>query len=285
MNYRHAFHAGNFCDVFKHALLLPIVRGLQRKEKGFLFLDTHAGLGAYDLNSVSATRTLEFTSGIGRLWSRADLPPALQELRELVRNFNLARGAPVEALRFYPGSPRIAAALLRPQDRLALAELHPDDCETLRVEFARDRGVGVQCIDAYSALRAYLPPPERRALVLIDPPYEDHNEVVRIHEAMGETLERFPSGTYVIWYPIKDRASASALKNLLGTLPLPPTVAVDFTAYANDPRDRLNGCGLIVLNPPWQIADELAALATALCDLFALETGATSQLEWLRDES
>jgi 23S rRNA (adenine2030-N6)-methyltransferase len=285
MNYRHAFHAGNFCDVFKHALLLPLVRGLQRKEKGFLFLDTHAGTGIYDLNSAAAARTLEFTDGIGKLWSRVDLPGGLREYVELVRRFNLMRGAPEQALRFYPGSPRFAAALLRPQDRLALTELQPDDCETLRTEFARDRRVSVQCIDAYSALRAFLPPPERRALVLIDPPYEDHNEVVRIHAAMDDALTRFPSGTYLIWYPIKDQAGASAFKSLLCTLPLPPTLAVEFTAYANDPRDRLNGCGLVVLNPPWQIADELAALAAAVCDQLALETGATTGLEWLKEES
>jgi 23S rRNA (adenine2030-N6)-methyltransferase len=121
--------------------------------------------------------------------------------------------------------------------------------------------------------------------VLIDPPYEDHNEVVRIHEALGEAITRFPSGTYVIWYPIKDRAGAGALKSLLCTLPLPPTFVVELVAYANDPRDRLNGCGLVVMNPPWQIAGELLALANALRDLLALEPGATADLEWLREES
>jgi 23S rRNA (adenine2030-N6)-methyltransferase len=271
--------------VFKHALLLPLVRGLQRKEKGFLFLDTHAGTGVYDLNSAAAERTLEFSDGIARLWSRAELPPELHDYVELVRRFNTGHGAPPNALRFYPGSPRIASMLLRPPDRLALTELHPDDCETLRTEFSRDRNVSVQCIDAYSALRAYLPPPERRALVLIDPPYEDHNEVVRIHAALDDALVRFPSGTYVIWYPIKDSASVGAFKSLLCTLPLPPTLAVEFTIYANDPPDRLNGCGLVVLNPPWQIASELATLAAALCEQLAVEKGATSALEWLREES
>ncbi len=285
LNYRHAYHAGNFCDVFKHALLLPLVRGLQRKEKGFLFLDTHAGVGAYDLSAAPAGRTLEFSDGIGKIWSRGALLPALSDYVNLVRNFNRERGAPEHALRFYPGSPRIAFAVLRPQDRMALTELHPDDFETLRLEFARQRGLSMQRIDAYSALRAYLPPPERRALVLIDPPYEDHNEVVRIHGAMQDALTLFPPATYLIWYPIKDRAGANAFKSLLGTLPLPPTLAVEFTAYANDPRDRLNGCGLVVMNPPWGIADELAALAEALRDVLALEPGASARLEWLREES
>lgn len=285
MNYRHSFHAGNFADVFKHALLVPLVRGLQRKEKGFLFLDTHAGAGAYNLNAAPSGRTLEYVDGIGRLWSRADLPAGVREYLELVRRFNFSRGAIGETLRFFPGSPRLASALLRPQDRLALSELHPDDCETLRTEFARDRGVNVQCIDAYSALRAFLPPPERRALALIDPPYEDHNEVVRIHAALAEVLERFPSGTYVIWYPIKERSGAGAFKSLMATLPLPPTLTAEITIYANDPPDRLNGCGLLVMNPPWQIADELASLVATLRDLLALEPGAHAGLEWLRDES
>jgi len=285
MNYRHSFHAGNFCDVFKHALLGPLVRGLQRKEKGFLFLDTHAGTGAYDLSASPPGRTLEFVDGIGRLWERTDLGTAVGDYVARVRAFNSARGQPgVETLRHYPGSPRLAAGLLRPQDRLALTELHPDEFESLRAEFARERGVSVQCIDAYSALRAYLPPPERRALVLIDPPYEDHNEVVRIHAALGEMLVRFPPATYVIWYPIKDRSSAGAFKALLHTLPLPPTLAVELMVHAHDPADRLNGCGLIVLNPPWQSADELAAIAQELRGLLAREPGAWAGLEWLRDE-
>lgn len=286
LNYRHIFHAGNFCDVFKHALLVPLVRGLQRKEKGFLFLDTHAGTGAYDLQAAPAGRTLEYAQGIGRIWGRISVPSELREYVELVRHFQAER-APVAgvALRHYPGSPRLAAMLLRPQDRLALSELHPDDFESLRAEFRGVRGVSLQRLDAYSALRAYLPPPERRALVLVDPPYEDPNEVARIHEGLGDALARFPSGTYAIWYPIKDRASAGAFKSLIGTLPLPPTLAVEFTIFANDPSDRLNGCGLIVLNPPWEIAEQLTAVANAVREALAVESGAQAQLEWFREES
>lgn len=284
MNYRHIHHAGNFCDVFKHALLLPLIRGLQRKEKGFLFLDAHAGVGAYDFAAV-AGRTPEYLNGIGRLWSRQGPPPVLTEYLGLVRRFNHARGNSGASLRHYPGSPRIAAALLRPQDRLALTELHRDDFEALRAEFARERGVGLQRLDAYAALRAYLPPPERRALVLIDPPYEDANEVSRIHAGLAEALTRFPSGTYVVWYPIKDRGSVDAFKALLETLPLPPTLAVELTVFDRDPPDRLNGCGLAILNPPWQVADELATLAEALRQELAIESGASAGLEWLREES
>lgn len=286
LNYRHIFHAGNFGDVFKHALLVPLIRALQRKEKGFLFLDAHAGVGAYDLFAAPPGRTLEFASGIGRLWTRADLPPALAEYVELVRRFNRERGAAEGTLRFYPGSPRLASMVLRAQDRLALSELHPDDCESLRAEFARERGVNIQRIDAYSALRAHLPPPERRALVLIDPPYEERNEPARIHAALEQALERFPAGVYAVWHPIKDRAGADAFNSLLRSLPaLPPTLALELTVFANEPPDRLNGCGLVVLNPPWKIADELARIAGALAEALAAEPGARSRTEWLRAES
>jgi 23S rRNA (adenine2030-N6)-methyltransferase len=284
LNYRHIYHAGNFGDVFKHALLLPLLRAMQRKEKGFLFLDTHAGVGAYDLGSDQASRSLEYADGIARLWTASDLPAGLRDYVELVRRFNRERGGNEAAPRFYPGSPRIATMLLRPQDRLALTELHPDDCEALRDEFARSRGISIQRIDAYAALRAHLPPTEKRALVLIDPPYEDHNEAIRIHAGLADVLRRFPGGVYVVWYPIKDRPGVESFKALLQTLPLPPTLTAELTIFGEERPDRLNGCGLLVLNPPWKIADELAPMVDALREKLAVEPGAHSTLEWLRDE-
>jgi 23S rRNA (adenine2030-N6)-methyltransferase len=284
LNYRHIFHAGNFGDVFKHVLLVPLLRAMQRKEKGFLFLDTHAGLGAYDLSSVPAGRTLEYADGIARLWSEAGLPDGLRDYVELVRRFNRERGGFDSGPHHYPGSPRLASMLLRPQDRLALSELHPDDFETLQLEFRRERGVEVQRLDGYAALRAWLPPPERRAFVLIDPPYEDPNEISRLHAGLTEALQRFPSGVYAVWYPIKDRSGSQTFKAILRTLALPPTLAVELRIFENEPPDRLNGCGLLVLNPPWQIAGELTLLAEALCDRLAVEPGARSSLEWLREE-
>jgi 23S rRNA (adenine2030-N6)-methyltransferase len=284
LNYRHIFHAGNFCDVFKHALLVPLVRAMQRKEKGFLFLDTHAGLGAYDLASAPAGRTLEFADGIARLWNDASPPPALRDYLGLVRRFDRERGGTGASPRHYPGSPRLAWMLARPQDRLAASELHPEDCEALRHEFRAERGVGIQALDAYAALRAWLPPPERRALVLIDPPYEDANEISRLHAGLGEALRRFPSGVYAVWYPVKDRAGNQAFKAVMRTLPLPPALAVELRVFDNEPADRLNGCGLLVLGPPWQVADELASAAEALRDRLAIEPGARAGLEWLREE-
>ena len=284
MNYRHIFHAGNFADVFKHALLLPLIRGMQRKEKGFLFLDTHAGIGAYDLSGVPAGRTLEYADGIARLWNAPGNDPYVREYVELVRRFNRERGGTEAAPRYYPGSPRLASMLLRPQDRLALSELHPEDYLSLREEFRRERGVGIQKIDAYSALRAWLPPPERRALVLIDPPYEDREETNHLHQAVADMLTHFGSATYVIWFPITDRSGTDAFKTTLRTLPLPPTLAAELVIYGDERPDRLNGCGLLVLNPPWQIAPDLMSTAEALRDALAVERGARASIDWLREE-
>ncbi|MGH8021677.1 MAG: 23S rRNA (adenine(2030)-N(6))-methyltransferase RlmJ [Opitutaceae bacterium] len=284
MNYRHTFHAGNFGDASKHALLVPLVRAMQRKPKGFVFVDTHAGIGGYDLSTAPAGRTLEFESGIGRLWRAKETPDVLREFLDLVRRYNEARGAASGELRCYPGSPRIVEALLRPQDRLALSELHPEDFEVLRAAFRGKPGVSVQRIDAYSAIRAFLPPPERRALILIDPPYEDANEVSRLHAGLEAGLRRLPAGTFAIWFPIKDRSASEAFKAVLQTLPLPPTLSAELTVRPDKTAGRLNGSGLLIVNPPWQIERELEAVLSALLPLLATEPGARAGLEWLVEE-
>jgi len=284
MNYRHIFHAGNFGDVLKHVLLVSLVRAMRRKEKGFLFLDTHAGIGAYDLSSSRADRTAEYLDGIGRLWDRSDLRGPLAEYVRVVREFNDAAGGPGEMVRYYPGSPAIVAALLRPQDRMALSELHPDDFVTLKENMHRYRRVSAQCIDAYSALKAYLPPAERRGLILIDPPYEDPNETSRLRDGLANALQRFPGGVYAIWYPIKDRAGAEAFRASMASLPLPATVAAELTIGDDAPgRDRLCGSGMLILNPPWRIEDELTETLGALGPILAQETGARAGLKWLRE--
>ncbi len=193
MNYRHAFHAGNFADCVKHALLLELLRAMQRKPKPFLVLDTHAGIGRYDLSSGPAAKTGEWREGIGRVLDAQH--PALAEYSTLV-----------ERLGLYPGSPAIAAALLRDKDRLIACELHPEDAATLKAEFAGTPGVAVHERDGFEALRAFLPPPEKRGLILIDPPFERPDEFALISKSLLSAYEKFKTGVYVVWYPIKHRA-------------------------------------------------------------------------------
>ena len=198
MNYRHHYHAGNYADVLKHALLLRLIRAMQRKAKGFSYLDTHAGRGGYDLSVPSVlpdgkSREPEHPAGIGRLWGATGLPSALDDYLALVRRFNDRNGSVGEELKFYPGSPWLAKLLLRPQDRMALCELRPDDAEALDFEFARESRVTVRAMDGYTGLKALLPPPEKRALVLIDPPFETKKP------SSATTLVRFGLDPSVRW--------------------------------------------------------------------------------------
>lgn len=278
MNYRHAFHAGNYADVFKHVLLLRLLRALQRKPKGFLYLDTHAGRGAYDLAAAAAgpARTPEWPAGIGRLWQDAHLPPALGDYVALVREFNERRGGAGARPRFYPGSPWIAALVQRAPDRLAFWERQAGEARVLRAEFDRWRGTAVECGDGYGALRAALPPRERRALVLVDPPFEEQGEFEAILAALDEGLGRFPSGVYAIWYPMTERAQTERFCRALRARVRQAVLGAELAVTA-DPQVRMKGCGLLVINPPWGFADEVQALLPALTE----RLGAASRWEWV----
>lgn len=288
MNYRHHFHAGNFADVVKHALLVQLVRGLQRKEKGFLFLDTHAGRGRYDLSEAargdSLERKPEHPDGIGRLWTRADLPAELAEYVALVREFDRTLGGTGESPRFYPGSPRLMQSLARAQDRLVLCEKHPEECEALQIEISRERRVSVQPLDGYTALRAILPPPEKRALVLIDPPFEEQNEFARIVDGLRDGLRRLPGGTFAVWYPLTERARVDTFFEELLLLDLPPTFAAEVMIAGEDAPMKMKGCGLLVANPPWQIDRTLAPLLPKLAAWLAQSPGGAGRLHWLVPE-
>ncbi|MDD3179744.1 MAG: 23S rRNA (adenine(2030)-N(6))-methyltransferase RlmJ [Opitutaceae bacterium] len=285
MNYRHHFHAGNFADVFKHVLLLVLLRAMQRKEKGFLYLDTHAGRGGYDLGATMPGREPEWPGGIGRLWDAPDLPPALAGYVALVRQFDARHGPATGAPHHYPGSPWVAKQALRPQDRLVLTELRADDAEALAAEFAEQRRVSVQCLDGYTALKALLPPPERRALTLIDPPFESKTEYADILAGLREALRRFPGGVYAIWYPLTERARADEFLAALQAPPAPPALLAEFNVAGPDSELRLKGCGLLIINPPWQIEREFAVLLPALTDRLQTGAGASWRLEWLVPEA
>jgi 23S rRNA (adenine2030-N6)-methyltransferase len=272
MNYRHAFHAGNFGDCMKHALLLWLLRAMQRKATPMLVLDTHAGIGRYDLTAGPAERTGEWRAGIGRL---RDAPPA--PLADYV--------ALVERLGLYPGSPALAQAMLRPGDRLVCCELHPEDHAALRAQFGRDDRVAVHHRDGYEAARALVPPPEKRGLVLIDPPFEVADEFTRLAATLHAAWQRFRGGVFVAWYPIKHRAPVRAFHTALRDSGIRDVVTAEL--WLREPLDaaRLNGCGLLVVNPPFHFEQEAPAILGALLSrLGSGEAGAGTVVDRLVDE-
>jgi 23S rRNA (adenine2030-N6)-methyltransferase len=291
MNYRHHFHAGNFADVMKHALLVHLVRALQKKPKAFLYLDTHAGRGRYDLELAATGDTLarkpEWPEGIGRVWplGATDTPAPLTEYLQLAREFDRDAGNLEPAPRFYPGSPWIARGLMRPGDRLALCEKHPDECAALRADFGRSLGVSVHEMDGYVALRAMLPPPERRALVLIDPPYEAQDEFAQVVAALEDGLRRFPSGVFAVWYPLTGRARIDEFFGSLRDLRPPPTLACELAIVGEYAPIKMKGCGLVVINPPWQFEAVARETLMLLADKLAQGPGGGARVDWLVPET
>ena len=274
MNYRHAFHAGNFADVVKHVLLTRVLLYLQQKPAAFRVIDTHAGAGRYDLTSDEAMRSGEWRDGIGRLLS-ADLPQDVMTLLKPYLDIMRAYNPPSE-LRSYPGSPLIVRALLRPQDRLVACELEPNARRALVDCVRRDKQARVVELDGWTALTAYVPPNERRGVVLIDPPFEEKAEFGRLAEKFAAAFAKWPTGTYVLWYPVKDLKAARALSAAVAR-----TVATHAPKAARDEvqclrvelsvdravaagRGGLDAAGLLVVNPPWTLATELKVLLPAL---------------------
>lgn len=276
LSYRHAFHAGNHADVLKHLVLVQLTRYLGKKDKAFWYIDTHAGAGAYALDSAYAARLAEYKDGIGRLWARDDLPPALADYVELVRKFN-----PDRRLRAYPGSPYFALWTMREQDRLRLFELHSKDARLLQERFL-DAGkqVIVETTDGFAGLKALLPPPPRRAVVLIDPAYEDKHDYERVFHALKESLTRFPDGTYALWYPQLTRLDAHELPQRLKRLPAKTWlhVALRVKEPAKD-SFGMHGSGMFILNQPWILRDTLAEVMPYLVQLLAQDAGAGFALE------
>jgi 23S rRNA (adenine2030-N6)-methyltransferase len=251
MNYRHAYHAGNFADCMKHALLVWLLHALRRKPAPFLVLDTHAGAGSYDLSDTPAARTGEAQRGIVRLLT--DPPAALAQYIALV-----------QALGLYPGSPALIRAVLRPGDRLVCCELHPEEAATLRVRFGRDPQVAVHRRDGWEAVGALLPPSERRGLVLIDPPFEDRTEFARLIDGLQRAHARFRTGVLAAWYPIKHRAPVRDFLAAITASGMRDVVAAELRLREPVDPAQLNGCGLLVVNPPYRFANEVPAILSAL---------------------
>jgi len=282
VNYRHAYHAGNFADVLKHAVLARIVAHLRAKPAPFRVIDTHAGLARYDLAGPEASRTGEWRDGIARLLA-ARRAPAVERLLapylEVVAKLNRDG-----ELRHYPGSPEIIRAGLRPHDRLAACELEPNAVGALTRNMARDPRVKVVAIDGWTALSAQVPPKERRGLAFIDAAFEEPDELARLPDRFAAAHRKWPTGIYVLWYPIKQRREADAFARHLARLGVPKILRVELAVAALRNGDRLNGCGLAIANPPWSLERELAVLVPALAAILARDDRAAGRLDWLAGE-
>ncbi|HEX8417144.1 MAG TPA: 23S rRNA (adenine(2030)-N(6))-methyltransferase RlmJ [Methylobacterium sp.] len=265
MNYRHAFHAGNFADVLKHLVLARVLVHLREKPKPFRAIDTHAGLGFYDLTAEEAGRTGEWHDGWGRL--DAPFPEAVEALLAPYRAAVAATKAR-HGETTYPGSPALIREFLRPGDRGVFVELHPADAEVLRARYNQDSRTKVMHRDGWTVLNALIPPPERRGVVLIDPPYEVPGEIERVGSALSRAVEKWPTGVFLAWYPIKDAAAVDRMVAALDRTLARPALRLDLMIDAPDPT-RLTGNGLVVINPPWRLADEAAVFLPALAERLA----------------
>jgi 23S rRNA (adenine2030-N6)-methyltransferase len=278
LSYRHAFHAGNFADVLKHGVLTAALGLLVRKDKPLCYLDTHAGEGRYDLAGARARRTNEAAQGIGRLWERADVPLGLQPYLRAVRAANQAG-----RLASYPGSPALAAALLRPEDRLVLMELNAADHEALRAAFRGDRRVAVHRRDGYEGLAALTPPAERRGLALLDPTYEVASDWKDVARATAAAWARWPGGCYAIWYPVLDDAMPQRLARALADDGLKPILRVELvrdTAQALG----LKGSGMLLVNPPWTLDREAMSWLPWLAGALGVDGRGAWRLDWVIGE-
>ena len=276
MNYQHAFHAGNFADVHKHAVLARILSYLKGKPAALRVIDTHAGAGRYDLYGPEPTRSGEWRDGIGKIW-HARLPDEVRALLapylDIVQNLN-----PGGTLRVYPGSPLLALALIRPQDRLIACELEPRAAAALK-GVLRDRRATVLAIDGWTALGAYVPPKERRGVVLVDPPFEEGADFSRLSSALAAAHRKWPTGIYMLWYPIKERDAPDALARRLRKLEMPGVLRCEITTGPSRGDAGLVGSGLIVINPPFKLHADLKVLLPGLADAFA--AGAAWRIDWL----
>jgi 23S rRNA (adenine2030-N6)-methyltransferase len=279
VNYRHAYHAGNFADVFKHVVLTRIVEYLKRKDAAFRVIDIHAGIGLYDLSSKEAQKTGEWRDGIGRLAGKRFKPEVEALLRPYVEAVGIEDGqGEVEE---YPGSPLLARRLLRRQDRLFAIELHLEDATRLKAVFAGDVQVRVMELDGWLALGAQLPPKEKRGLVVIDPPFEEPGEFERMVSGLAKAHHRWPGGVYALWYPIKDRKAVADFRGALRDSGIEKILDASFVIREPSAEPALDGCGMIVVNPPYTLADELKVLLPTLTGILSAGPGAKFAIDWI----
>ncbi|WP_137718651.1 23S rRNA (adenine(2030)-N(6))-methyltransferase RlmJ [Methylobacillus flagellatus] len=274
LSYRHGFHAGNHADVLKHFVLTQVLRHAALKEKPYSYIDTHAGAGMYALDHGFAAQNAEFNSGIARLWEATDLPAALAEYVALVKACN-KNGA----LRHYPGSPVVAQRLLRSQDRMRLFELHPNDFKPLQQQMS-SRQIIVEQADGFNGIKALLPPPSRRAITLIDPPYEDKQDYRRVVQMLRDSLQRFATGTYMVWYPLLQRQEPAMLTHQLSALPVDSWLHVSLSVHAPSADGfGMHGSGMFVINPPWTLPAVLEDVMPVLVQHLGQDDAASFSLD------
>jgi 23S rRNA (adenine2030-N6)-methyltransferase len=279
MNYRHAFHAGSFADVLKHAVLCRVLAHLVAKESPFRAIETHAGAGAYDLAGEAAGRTQEWRQGIGRLIERplaGDAARLLEPYLALIRAEN-----PSGTLKLYPGSPLITRAFCRERDRMIFCERHPEEYAALDRAFKNDRRTKIVEIDGWTALKAYVPPKERRGFVLVDPPFEEPGEFERLRDGLAEGHRRWPSGIFLLWYPVKNEREVRLFERRLGKLEIPKILRIEFAIGKPQAEGPLGTCGMTIVNPPWTLEKELRAILPALAERLGRDGAGRYHLDWL----
>ncbi|MGM7529389.1 23S rRNA (adenine(2030)-N(6))-methyltransferase RlmJ [Proteus mirabilis] len=279
LSYRHSFHAGNHADVLKHIVQTLIIESLKEKEKPFLYLDTHAGAGRYQLTNAHATRTGEYLEGIARLWQQEEVPELILPYLEAVGSLNTS-----DELRYYPGSPLLAAKLLREQDLLMLTELHPTDFPLLRTEFSRDKRVRVCREDGFGQLKSKLPPASRRGFALIDPPYELKQDYSAVVKGIVEGYKRFATGTYAIWYPVVHRQQIKRMLKELEATGIRKILQIELAVKPDSDQLGMTASGMIVINPPWKLASQMASILPWLHKTLVPEGTGHALVEWVVPE-
>ncbi|HHE9996326.1 23S rRNA (adenine(2030)-N(6))-methyltransferase RlmJ [Haemophilus influenzae] len=277
LSYRHSFHAGNHADVLKHIVLMLILENLKLKEKGFFYLDTHSGVGRYRLSSNESEKTGEYKEGIGRLWDQTDLPEDVARYVKMIKKLNYGG----KELRYYAGSPLIAAELLRPQDRALLTELHPSDYPILRNNFSDDKNVTVKCDNGFQQVKATLPPKERRGLVLIDPPYELKEDYALVVKAIEEGYKRFATGTYAIWYPVVLRQQTKRIFKGLEATGIRKILKIELAIRPDSDQRGMTASGMVVINPPWTLETQMKEILPYLTKTLVPEGTGNWIVEWI----
>lgn len=279
LSYRHIYHAGNHADILKHLVASQICRHLTKKEAPFFYLDTHAGIGLYELDSAQAQLNHEYETGIARLIEQTDLPEPLAHFVELVKELN-----PENALDVYPGSPMVVHHYLRQKDKMHLCELHPNDYPVLAALFPKKRMANVVKDDGFLAVKAMLPPPQKRGFVLMDPPYEVKNDYKKVVQALEEGHKRFSQGTFAIWYPVLNRRQADDLLNAVAATKIRNTLLLELNIRDTEAKRGMAGSGMIVVNPPWTLEQEAQTFLPYLTKVLAEDNDAHFQLRWITPE-